>query len=321
MSSLLRLLSLALPVASAVVPTVTLADGREMPRVCLGTGGANETFSVTTALEVGYPCVDSALDYGDQKQVALGLATKPRESYWLQSKVPGCLGGLTVLPPDCHGGTLRAIKLNLKRLNVSYLDLLLIHFPPGQDLVLGSCHAPLACGMIQAQWRALEEAKAAGLTKSIGVSNYCPACFEYLKKKATELPVVNQIEWHVGMGADPEGFKAYFDAERVQLQAYSPLGPGAMFGRSGSLVSDPDCKEIGAKHNVSAVQTALKWVERRVPVVSRSASREHLISNLDLYSFDLDAEDVTKLDARTTPEGTRGGPSLACHNKATMEVV
>jgi len=297
---------------AADVPTVTLADGRKLPRICLGTGGTNETYSVTTALEVGYPCVDSALDYGDQPEVAKGLATKPRESYWLQTKVPGCLAGVKVLPPDCHGGTQKAIQLNLERLNVSYVDLLLIHTPPGLDFVFKSCGVPLNCKMIQAQWRALEEAKAAGQALSIGVANYCPKCYECLMETATEKPVVNQLEWHVGMGAELSGFKEYFAKEGVQIQAYSPLGPGAMFGRSGSLAKDEDCRAIGAKHNVSGVSAALKWVEKRAPVVSRSSSRAHLASNLDLYSFDLDGEDMAKLDARTTPEGTRGGPSLAC---------
>eukprot|EP00927_Polykrikos_kofoidii_P074661 TRINITY_DN70699_c0_g1_i1.p1 TRINITY_DN70699_c0_g1~~TRINITY_DN70699_c0_g1_i1.p1 ORF type:complete len:320 (+),score=55.21 TRINITY_DN70699_c0_g1_i1:55-1014(+) len=294
------------------VPTVRLADGRKLPRICLGTGGDNETYSVTTALEVGYPCVDSALDYGDQAEVAKGLASKPRDSYWLQTKVPGCLAGFTVLPPDCHRGTQSAIRLNLERLNVSYVDLLLIHTPPGLDFLFKSCSVPLNCKMIQAQWRALEEAKAAGQALSIGVSNYCPKCYECLMETAKEKPVVNQLEWHVGMGAELSGFKEYFDNEGVQIQAYSPLGPGAMFGRSGSLATDKDCIAVGAKHNVSGVAAAMKWVEKRAPLVSRSTNRAHLISNLDLFSFDLDAEDMAKLDGRTTPEGTRGGPSLAC---------
>lgn len=299
-------------------PTVKLADGRDMPRVCLGTGGKDETTSVTNALDVGYTCVDSALDYGDQPAVGKGLATKPRESYWLTSKVPGCLGGTKVLPPFCHKMTTSAIKLNLQRLNVSYVDLMLIHTPPGLDFVFDSCSVPLNCQMIQHQWAAMEEAKAAGLTRSIGVSNYCPSCYECLKKTAKELPVVNQLEWHVGMGGDLSGFKKYFDDEKVQIQAYSPLGPGALFGQSGSLVGDADCAAIGKKHNVSSVQVALKWVEQRVPIVSRSSKRSHLISNLDLWSFKLDDEDVAKLDARTTPAATRGSPSLGCKASAVV---
>lgn len=305
-------------VATATDPTVKLADGREMPRQCLGTGGDDETVSVTNALDVGYTCVDSALDYGDQTAVSKGLKTKPRDSFWLTTKVPGCLAGVKVLPPDCHKATAKAIKLNLQRLNESYVDLMLIHTPPGLDFVFDSCSVPLNCRMIQAQWRALEEAKAAGLARSIGVSNYCPKCYECLMKTAKEQPVVNQLEWHVGMGGDLSGFKKYFDAEKVQIQAYSPLGPGAILHQSGSLVKDEDCIAIGKKHNVSSVQVALKWVEKRVPIVSRSSKRSHLISNLDLWSFDLDDEDVATLDARTTPAPTRGSPSLACKASAVV---
>merc|ERR1739845_226842 len=157
-----------------------------------------------------------------------------------------------------------------------------------------------------------EEAKAAGLTRSIGVSNYCPKCYECLKKTAKELPVVNQLEWHVGMGGSLDGFKEYFDAEKVLIQAYSPLGPGALFGKSGSLATDSDLQAIGKKHNVSSVQAALKWVERHAPVVTRSSNRDHLISNLDLFSFELDADDVRLLDARKSPGPTRNSPSLGC---------
>merc|ERR1712232_1319650 len=121
------------------------------------------------------------------------------------------------------------------------------------------------------------------------------------------------------MGPDLDGFLEYFSAEGVRVQTYSPLGPGAIFGKSGSLANDEDCKAIGAKHNVSGVQVALKWVERRAPLLSRSSKREHLISNLDLWSFDLDDEDIALLDARTSPPPTRSGPSLAC--KASTEVV
>lgn len=298
------------------VPTVRLADGRDLPMVCLGSGfNHNTTFAVRTALELGWTCVDSALDYGNQPEVAAGLAGFPRESFWLSSKVPGCLGGTKVLPPDCHRGTRHAIDLNLKRLNVSYIDLMLIHTPPGQDIVFDSCSVPLTCSMIQAQWRALEEAKAAGKVRSIGISNYCPTCYECLKRAAKELPVVNQLEWHVGMGPDDQGFWSYFSREGVQVQAYSPLGPT---GNTGVLIHDEDCKSIGAKHNVSAVQAALKWVVKRVPTLSRSSKRGHLAEDLDLWSFDLDGKDVAALDARTEPKATRGSPSFMCSARALV---
>lgn len=291
--------------------------------VCLGTGYPKETEeSVTNALAAGFTCIDSALDYGDQPQIAAGIvnAGASRDSFWLQSKVPGCLGGLTVLPPECYRGTKKAINLNLRRLNVSFVDLMLIHTPPGQDILFHSCHAPMSCSMIQHQWRAMEEAKAEGKVRSIGVSNYCPACYECLKETATELPVVNQVEWHVGLGPDAQGFKSYFDAENVTLQAYSPLGPGAMWAKSGDLIHDEDCLAIGSKHNVSSVQVALKWLVHRAPTLARSRSREHLLQDLDLWSFDLDEEDMALLDARTSPSAFRGNsPSLGC--RAPMELV
>merc|ERR1711916_240583 len=100
---------------------------------------------------------------------------------------------------------------------------------------------------------------------------------------------MGQIEWHVGLGPDAQGFKSYFDAEGVALQAYSPLGPGALWAKSGSLIQDEDCLAIGAKHNVSSAQVALKWLVGRAPTLARSKSIEHLQQDIDLWSFDLDA--------------------------------
>lgn len=110
-------------------------------------------------------------------------------------------------PFHCYNETQRVLKDNLRMLNTSYLDLVLVHYPPVTAFVARSCGG-LTCAMARAQWRALEEFYAANLTRAVGVSNYCPSCFECLQN-ATVAPMVNQLLYHVGMGQDPKSYVSY----------------------------------------------------------------------------------------------------------------
>mmetsp|Transcript_11318 Transcript_11318/g.28636 ORF Transcript_11318/g.28636 Transcript_11318/m.28636 type:complete len:315 (+) Transcript_11318:46-990(+) len=303
------------------VPTMKLADGNVMPMIFAGTGGLDSpTSSIEAAFAAGFTGVDSALDYGNQQEVAKALATKPRESYFLTSKVPGCFAGVKVLPPLCYEDTKKAAELNLQRLNVSYVDLLLIHTPAGTTLFSG-CSNKVNCEMMQHQWRAMEEVKKAGLAKSIGVSNYCPECVECIKKTATEMPVVNQVEFHVGQGKDAQGFKPYCDAGNITLMAYSPLGPW-LGGSKDELIKGNLTNGIGKKHGKSSVQVALRWLAQRgVPIVTKSSNPAHLAADLDVFDWDLDEEDLGKLDASPTPKASRDSPSFLCKAEQTSVLV
>jgi len=246
----------------ADVPSVRLNNGVLMPAIAAGTwqySPAVAEQSVHDAFAAGFNHIDTALDYKNQIGVGKALSAKPRSSYFLTTKVPGCgLQGISF--EQCHADTQKAYDEDLKQLGLDYVDLLLVHFPP-----LGGCSSGRNCKAIQDQWSALEMAYATKKAKAIGVSNFCQSCFECLKKSMNVTPAVNQIQYHVGMGPDPNGLKSYCKGLGVHLQAYSPLGNNA-----SALIDGPILGNIGQRHNKSAVQVALEWIwSNNVPVVTK----------------------------------------------------
>merc|ERR1711881_474460 len=148
----------------------------------------------------------------------------------------------------------------------------------------------------------LEDANKAGKAKAIGVSNYCQSCFECILKNATVVPAVNQVQYHVGEGADPIGLKTYMDSKGIVMMAYSAMAQG-----SKELISGPLTNGIGAHYNKSGAQVALKWVaQHNVPLVTKASNPKYLAQDIDLFDFELSPTDVSALDAATKP---RGNPS------------
>mmetsp|Transcript_10857 Transcript_10857/g.15088 ORF Transcript_10857/g.15088 Transcript_10857/m.15088 type:complete len:306 (+) Transcript_10857:188-1105(+) len=294
-------LSLASPVA-AVDPTVTLYNGVEMPMVGAGTWQYNSDTaykSVQAALELGYTHIDTANNYGNQDGVGKALKGRNRTSYFLTTKIPGCKVNRRH-PESCYDDAQRQLSEDLSLLDVQYVDLMLVHFPP----LLGGCGGA-NCKAMQAQWKAMEELYRNGSARAIGVSNFCQSCFECLKETQTILPMVNQVAYHIGMGPDPEGLFSYAKNLGVVMQAYSPLGNGAP-----SLIHGPLTTSIGERYNKSSVQVALKWVvQHEVPVLTKSTNPDYLAQDIDLFDFTLSDDEMSKLDAQTTPAGT---PSFTC---------
>lgn len=294
------------------MPTVLLNNGVEMPAVAAGTWQYSSTVagqSVTAALSVGLTHIDTAHDYcadgstapalascahhggGSNQQgisTALAATSRPRSSLFITTKVPAC-GSQGMSRAHCTADTLKAAQQNLDELNVTYVDLLLIHFPP-----VGGCGA-LNCGLVREQWRALTQIYKANKTRAVGVSNWCISCFECLAKDADALvPAVNQVsrpfmsaqrnapaltassqahpcgigpvqfQFHIGMGADPGGLISYCKSKGVVPQAYSPLGDNTK-----ELIDGPLVTEIGSSHNKSGVQvraaTCLAWHSSAAP--------------------------------------------------------
>jgi hypothetical protein len=104
-------------------------------------------------------------------------------------------------------------------------------------------------------------------TKTIGVSNYCPSTFECLLEKATVVPAVNQVQYHIGMGTDPIGLISYCKSKNITLQAYSPLGDG-----KGELITGELVTGIGKNHGKSGAQVSLRWVAQHGVPLSTKAS-------------------------------------------------
>jgi diketogulonate reductase-like aldo/keto reductase len=269
--------------------------------------------SYRKALSVGYTLFDTAYGYHNQDGVGRALNTVPRSSVFLETKVPGCgLDGVSNSSPEaCANGTKEMLEANLKELNMSYVDLVLIHEPPKGAFSIRSCH--LVCDQVKAQWKVLQEFYEQKKARAVGVSNYCYSCMECLDWNETVTPMVNQVEYHIGMGTSSgihgdKGMKTFADAHGVVMQAYSALGGGDAFRKA--IIEGQLETEIAKAHNVSSVQVALKWiVEQGIPALTKADNHEYLIEDADLWSWNFTASEMAKLTAKERPIGL---PSFAC---------
>jgi len=311
------------------IPTVKLSNGVQMPVIAAGVWKYNDTQTVTSvqlALKVGYTHIDTAYDYKNQKAVSKGLqaAGVARDKVFITTKVPGC-GIQGVNGSRCKDDTLKMIKEDVADLNSAYkvgkIDLILVHFPPcpaddgsSDSPMKSSCFAkktgcaPDHCQAVQDQWSVMEQAYSEGLTRAIGVSNYCAACFDCLSSVKVQ-PMVNQVQYHLGMGPDPQGFKSFAKKKGIVLQAWSPLGSGADDILHSNLTTS-----IGTEHGKSSVQVALKWIQAQgVSMITKSLSEDHLRDNLDIFDWELSADELSQLNAANFSTNT---PSFLCDSQA-----
>lgn len=282
---------------------IRLSDGTLMPPIAAGTGGyyTTEGFyddrtaerAVGRALDVGFTSVDTAVMYGNEAGV--GNAVRRRSGIFVTSKVSRCAAGAT--PDECAATTVAQMRDSTVQLGLPQHDLVLVHQPPAGV----PCAGGVGCTLLQAQWRAMEAAQRVGLTRSIGVSNLCPACLRCLLRNATVPPAVNQVEIHVGMGADPGGIATYSMARGVIPYAYSPLS-----SQPSRMAAVPAVAAAAAAHGRSAVQVALRWVvQHGWPLVVKSQSVEHLRENLDVFGWGLSEAEMRSLDNVTLGPGGR----------------
>jgi diketogulonate reductase-like aldo/keto reductase len=279
-------------------PMVTLNNGVVMPVLAIGTwqyNGSTAGKAIQLAFKMGITHVDDAYDYNNQPGVGAVLKSYPRKSYFLTTKVPPCH-----LPFGCAATTTKNIETDIEQLGVEYVDMMLLH---GSD---GSGTKPCSendCAHDLQQYLAMEALYNQSKIKAIGVSNYCISCLKCLLPKVHVKPVVNQFEYHVGMGTDPSGLVSYCTANNIVSQAYSALG-------DGKLISDPLLQTIGKAHGVSSAQVALKWVVAQGHAVAfKSDTEEYIAEDIDLFSWNLTAAEMGQLSSATTPHSN---PSWSC---------
>jgi len=276
--------------ALADISVHTLNNGVDMPMISIGTWQYNTSTAedvVRTAMQVGFNHIDTANDYNNQKGVGAALAGVDRSSYFLTTKVP----------PGNAKKTATNLQDNLDQLGLDYVDLVLVHFEPMSPF--GKCKS------MQEQWGAMEAFYAAGKAKAIGVSNYCPSSLECIKETMTVTPAVNQVKFHVGMGTDPIGLKSYCDAAGIHMQAYSPLGDGTSELITGDLVTS-----IGGSHGKTGAQVSLRWIqENGVSLSTKTTKQSHMEQDLDMFNFELTADEKSQLDSATSPADK---PSFTC---------
>ena len=175
---------------------------------------------------------------------------------------------------------------SLERLGLDYLDLYLIHWPvPG-------CY----CNT----WRVFEKLQAAGVIKSIGVSNFSVHDLELLKQSSDIIPAVNQIEIHP-LFQNPE-LVSYCQSNGIALQAYAPLARGA-------YINSPLMIEIGNRHQKTPAQIGLRWlVQQNISVIPKAGDKNHLEENSKIFDFSLTPEEMSAISAMNAGERMTGIP-------------
>eukprot|EP00471_Norrisiella_sphaerica_P010860 CAMPEP_0184493038 /NCGR_PEP_ID=MMETSP0113_2-20130426/24931_1 /TAXON_ID=91329 /ORGANISM="Norrisiella sphaerica, Strain BC52" /LENGTH=293 /DNA_ID=CAMNT_0026878147 /DNA_START=45 /DNA_END=926 /DNA_ORIENTATION=- len=291
-----------------------------MPVIALGTGGYDDATveeAVDKAFKSGLYHVHTAYDYYNLHGVARGLRhAKNRSDVFVSAMTSPCkhtagrpVRNVTDLT-QCQELTKTEAEDVIKELSLSYIDLLMLHGPSEPFGYQGGCDETV-CELNQAQWRAYQELLDEGKVRAIGVSNFCQSCLRCLMEHntTTELPAVNQIQLHVGMGPDPEGLPSFCQKHGIVVQAYSPLA-------SGGVVDNLACKAIGNALNRTAAQVGLRWVlqqRQRPALVVKTDSEVYLAQDLEVLSWELSDEDMEKLDREISPKGQQDGrPSWGC---------
>lgn len=306
----MRLLTLASSLALALgcddvlcgkIPTKEIAPGVHMPMAGLGTWLYNDTRAgkaAKMALDMGYTHIDTAYDYNNSIGIGKALAASDRKrgSYFITTKVEGGLS---------YAKTMAEAEENLKNLGVSYVDLLLLHFPD----TMSATPAGNATTR-QAQWSAMEDFYNAGKAKAIGVSHYCSRQMEDILAVATVTPAVNQVQFHVGMGTSVPNAtddRKWDNAHGITYESFSPLcGPCKTFELiNGTMVTD-----IGKKYGKTGAQVSLKWiVQQGIPVIPKTDDAKHMAENVDLFDWTLSDEDMGTLTASLTPPVAGNSPT------------
>ena len=256
-------------------PLMSLQDGNTIPQLGLGVYKVDNDLAaplVSHALTNGYRLIDTASMYENEVGVGQGIADSgiPREElqvatkFWLED-----LG---------FENTLKAFDKSLKLLGLDYLDFYLIHWP-----------APKRGLLYVESWKAMEKLKNEGVVRSIGVCNFHTHHIDEILKVAEHKPVLNQIEIHPWL--TQEKVIDYDSANSILTQAWSPLA-------RGQILEEQTLVALAKKHGKSVAQIVLRWhIQRGVAVIPKSNSKERISQNMNVFDFELSAEEVSVITA------------------------
>lgn len=253
-----------------------------LPKIGLGTyslQGSDGAAAVASAIRAGYRLIDTAYNYENEGAVGRGITASgvARDELIVTSKLPGRY--------QESGPARTALEESIYRLGLEYLDLYLIHWPNPRQ------------GKFVAAWEALVDARAAGLVRHIGVSNFLPEHIEAVEAATGVLPEVNQVELHPLF---PQAELLAWHAERgIAVQAWSPLG-------RGDLLSDPTIGELARTEGLSPGALILAWhaAVGTVPL-PRSTSEARRAENLAAVEKQLDEGTVAAISALAGDGGRR----------------
>ncbi|XP_058138451.1 aldo-keto reductase family 1 member C23-like protein isoform X2 [Dasypus novemcinctus] len=290
---------------------VQLSDSHFIPLLGFGTYAAEEVpkskagEATKLAIDAGFHHIDSAYLYGNEEEVGQAIRSKiadgtvKREDIFYTSKLWS-----TFLRPEL---VRPALERSLKKLQMDYVDLYIIHFPfalkPGEKLLPEDGHGKLILDTVDlcATWEALEKCKDAGLTKSIGVSNFNHKQLEKILNKPglKYKPVCNQVECHPYL--NQRKLLDFCKSKDIVLVAYSALGSQRdekwVPQNLPVLLDDPVLCDIAKKHKRTPALIALRYqIQRGVVVLAKSFNEKRIKENMQVFEFQLTSEDMKVLD-------------------------
>ncbi|MFF0514625.1 aldo/keto reductase [Streptomyces sp. NPDC004250] len=273
---------------STLNETYTLSNGVKIPKLGLGTWFIDDdkaAEAVRAAVGTGYRNIDTAQAYGNERGVGEGIRTAgvAREELFVSTKLAAEIKD--------YDAAVTAIDESLAKLDIGYVDLMLIHSPQPWNDFRGGDYAE---GNRQA-WRALEDAHKAGRIRAIGVSNFLPSDLENVLAHGTVAPHVDQVLLHAGN--TPAELLAFCDERGILVQAYSPIA-------HGTLLDSRRIKAIAEKYEVGVPQLCIRYtLQLGTQPLPKTANPEHMRSNADV-DFEISEEDMATL--RTLDERDYG---------------
>ncbi|WP_436664391.1 aldo/keto reductase [Alicyclobacillus acidoterrestris] len=264
--------------------TVTLNNGVEMPWFGLGVykakAGSEVENAIRDAIEIGYRHVDTAALYENEESVGEAIRSSglSREDIFVTTKLWNTDQG--------YESTLQAFETSRKKLKFDYIDLYLIHWP-GKDKFVDT-------------WKAFEKLYRDGYIRAIGVSNFQVHHLETLLKHAEIRPTVNQVEYHPRL--TQELLKAFCESQQIQLEAWAPL-------MRGRLLDNDVILDIAKKYGKTPSQVILRWdLDTKVITIPKSVHRARIEENADIFDFQLNAEEISRIGQLNQNERTGPDP-------------
>ena len=254
-------------------PVITLNSGYEMPIVGLGTyslHGSTCTNAVRAAIESGYRMIDTASFYGNEREVGEGVRASgvPRSDIFVTTK----------LYPNQYSHAGRAIDEALRKLDIGYIDLMLLHHPGANEA---------------AAYREIEKAIEAGKVRSAGVSCYYIRETDAFLKKVTTPPALIQNEIHPYYQDTDVVRYIQSLSRKIAVQSWYPLGGR---GYTGSMLNNKVIGEISERHGKSPAQVILRWdLQNGVAVIPGSGNAEHIRENISIFDFELTADEMKEI--------------------------
>ena len=258
--------------SSNSVPLITLNNGQKIPQLGFGVyciPPAETEQCVLEALKIGYRHIDTAHMYGNEKEVGSAIKKSgiPRNEIFITSKLWVSEYG--------EGKTLQAIDKMLKRLDLVYIDLILLHFPFNDYM---------------GAYKDLEKAYEQGKVKSIGISNFENQKLEELCDAAKIKPVLNQIELHPYFQQNE--LRQRMDKYNTKTEAWAPLGHAMT-----KIFDEEIIKKLAEKYKKSPAQIILRWdIQRGIITIPKSQKKERIKENFQIFDFEMTEDEIKEID-------------------------